>query len=61
MMKDTILLTGATGFLGFNLLNRLIKENIPHIAISKDGDAKNGIFKLNLNNISSVKKICIIP
>ncbi|MDP2637767.1 MAG: NAD-dependent epimerase/dehydratase family protein [Candidatus Levybacteria bacterium] len=55
-MKDTILLTGATGFLGFNLLNRLIKENIPHIAISRGGDVKNGIFKLNLNNIASVKK-----
>lgn len=56
MVTDKILLTGASGFLGFNLLNRLIKENVPYIAISKHGDTKNRIYKLDLNNILKVKQ-----
>jgi nucleoside-diphosphate-sugar epimerase len=54
-MNDTVLLTGASGFLGNNILDRIIDEHIPYIAISKHGDEKKGILALDLTDPSGVK------
>lgn len=56
-MKDKILLTGATSFLGKNFIAQLREKNKIFLATSSHADRKQNIIKMNLLKEEEVKKV----
>lgn len=54
-MPGKLLITGATGFLGKNILKQLDKDHIPYLGTSKNGSGK--IIPINLTNLKQIKNI----
>ena len=54
-MKETILITGGAGFIGFHLIKRLIKENINVVAV----DNLNSYYSIDLkkSRLEELKKL----
>ena len=54
-MKETILVTGGAGFIGFHLIKRLIKENINVVAV----DNLNSYYSIDLKKarLEELKKL----
>ena len=54
-MKETILITGGAGFIGFHLIKRLIKENINVVAV----DNLNSYYSIDLKKarLEELKKL----
>ena len=50
-MKDRILVVGANGFIGFNLVNELVSNKIPVTALIKNNSSTNNLKKIGCYNI----------
>ena len=55
-MTKKILLTGANGFVGGHILNRLIKNNFDVLAVSRSYNVSDGFKPLDLTDKNSVSK-----
>jgi nucleoside-diphosphate-sugar epimerase len=54
-MRQRVLITGATGFLGRNVLAALQQAGADVVAISQQGDATHGIERVDMRNAQQVK------
>ena len=53
-MRDRILVVGANGFIGFNLVNELVSNKIPVTALVKNNSSTNNL-KIGCYNVFSNK------
>ena len=66
-MKERVLVVGANGFVGFNLVNELISNNIPVTALIKNNglttNLKIGCYNIiqtnNLNDVSIIRQLLV--
>ena len=50
-MRDRILVVGANGFIGFNLVNELVSNKIPVTALVKNNSSTNNLKKIGCYNV----------
>ena len=63
VMNSRVLVIGANGFLGFNLVNELVSNKMPVTALLKNGTStlnlkKNGCYNIITTNNFNDSAIC---
>ena len=68
-MKERVLVVGANGFVGFNLVNELISNKIPVTALIKNNSLTTNLKKIgcyniiqtnNLNDVSIIRQQLLV-